>query len=728
MGIWDILKKTETERQILTPEQQADVKFVENFHDEGLKVRRGYERQWYINMAYFLDHQWLTWNNTKRALEKPLVPSWRARVTVNKIKPNVLHILSKLVQNKPAYIVLPATSEDADQNKAKTSKKVQEYLHRINQMDALNQRLVLWMIIYGTAFKEPYFNDTRGIHKRKLKTERLKRPKYDELGQETGEEEEYDSPVVNELGEEQYYDINTGEAETEILSPFSIIPESGAKDLKDSQRVMKIVTKPIEYIRQQYSSGKYVHAEARTIGSSLENQLLRLMGEEFVTEHVTQDKEKEKNSTEGFATIKILREKPSLKHPKGREIRVANGVLLQDGPLPYDFMAKRRTIGIVKYDYIEIGDRFWGDTPVTSMIPIATEYNKTISQITEIKNLTSKPKWIAYKESKLPATSITSEPGEVLEPKYVPNVPPPMPVPAPTIPAYVPNMLERGDKDMENTASIHEVSKGSTPPGVSSGVAVQFLQEQDQTVFGPVISRFETKEGEAGTYELEIVKERYKEPRLLKIVGKNNEIEILDFMATDDMPTDVEVQSGSALPRSITAKQQRVIQQFEKGMLGDPANPETQQKANRLGEFGDIDVIYEEAAADEREVEREHKAWESGVPTKIEFYDNHAYHTKYHTLFCKSDRYRSLIANGGPELEQFIQVHIDGHKAKDPAQQMQAEQMAAIREQQGLDSHLKVKEDARKDTKTSDEHAETVSKISTDVLERQTGKGLGGTR
>lgn len=704
-----ILFRKQPATQHLTPEQQKDLKFAEDFYEEGMKRRRPYERQWYINMAYFLDHQWLTWDETKRTLEKPLIPTWRVHSTVNKIKPNVLHMVAKLTKNKPQYKAIPASTEDADQNRAEISRKVLLYLHRINQMDILNQRLWLWKVIYGTAFKEPYFDETKG-------TKIPKKVKEDEQG-----------IPIKVKGKEQYYATDyTGEVGCEILSPFSIIPETGATSLESSMRVMRVVTRPVEYIRERYKNGKFVQAEMREAGSSMENQLQRLMGEQFGrSERVTQPKEKEKSS-EGFAVIKELREKPSKEYPEGRLIRVANKVLLDSTSLPYEFMIRRRTLGLVKYDYIEVGDRFWGDTPITSAIPIQTEYNKTLSQITEIKNLMGKPKWIAYKQNKLIQTAITSEPGEVIEVTHMPGVPDPHPVVPPPIPAYISNLLEIGDRNMEDVTFVKEVAKGATPPGVQSGVAIQYLQEQVKTVFGPVSTRFEAKEAEAGTYELEIVKEKYKETRLLKIVGDNNEIEVIDFEATEDMPTDVIVESGSALPESLTAKQQLIHQYFTAGMLGDPQDPQVRQKSLRLAEMGGIDVIYEEAAADEREAEREHKLWEKIQEPPVQVFDNHKTHIIKHHLFCKSDRYRNIVASK-PRMENIISMHIMGHMEMDPERQAMQEQKQMMKEQMDFSKRLQGIESQLKIQKSEDDRAKTTSQIMTDVSERETGKPMGGT-
>ncbi|MDP2363604.1 MAG: hypothetical protein Q8M94_07525 [Ignavibacteria bacterium] len=258
------------------------------------------------------------------------------------------------------------------------------------------------------------------------------------------------------------------------------------------------------------------------------------------------------------------------------------------------------------------------------------------------------------------------------------------------------------------------------------------MQEQDQTVFGLVATRFEAKEAEAGTYELEIVKERYKEERVLKIVGENNEIEVIDFKATEDMPTDVIVQSGSSLPHSLVAKQQLVLQFYDKGMLGDPQDPQVRQKAMRLAEMGGVDVIYEEAAADEREAEREHKLWEKGLPSEVQFFDNHKTHLVRHYLFCKSDRYRNLLKER-PEFEVGIKTHIDEHTQQDPEriamqkqEQMMEEQKQVSQKQMEIDNAVKLQE-------ADDKRAQATSKTLTEVATRekppekpQRGKKIGG--
>jgi hypothetical protein len=700
MALKNIFAFKKEDTQHLTPEEQQEVKFVEDFYTNGVNRRRAYEKQWYFNMAFFLGHQWVVWNKTKNSLEKPVVPSWRVRLTANKIMPTVLHSVARMTQSRPNYVVIPGTTDDEAVNAAEVSRKALEYIHRISQMDMLNQRLILWMIVYGTAFKDPYFDTTAGIRKSEPKT-------TTQINPETGESEEI--PIIGNDDQPEMYDIATGEIDTDILSPFSVIPEAGATNLEKSFRVMKVVSASLEWIRNAYpENGKYVKAEVDSNVSSMEKQLQHLMGEQFQNEKI---EEKDKKSEHGYATIKELREKPSKKHPNGRCIRVANGVLLESGDLPYKYMIKRNTLGMVKYDYIALGERFWGKSPVEDMIPLQIDRNKSLSQIIENRNMMSKPKWIVHVQSRVSKTAITSEPGEVIQHSTPAGVAEPHPVTPPSMPNYVFNLLDVGGGDLDDVGLIARVSRGEAPPGVSSGIAINYLQEKDNSVFGPFMTRFECKEGIAGTYTLEIAKEKYREPRILKIIGQNNEIEVLDFEATEDMPTDVWVQSGSSLPSSLVAKQNLILEYAKGGLFGDITDDKTRMRALRLAEIGGIDTLYEENAIDEREAKRENRLFEHGEKCDVNVFDNHAMHIYYHDFWRKSDRYRQLVKEN-PNVATYAEAHITFHMQKDP----QAQAQAAMAAQQ--EAMIKAQQEQAK-VSTENAQAQATSKMIDDVRRRE---------
>ncbi len=690
------------EKQQLSSEQQQDRDFVNDFYDHGLTHRRPYERQWYLNMAYFMDFQWVTWNDQRRILEVPDAPSWRVRIVDNKIMPCVMHTVARLTQNRPMYVVVPAKPDDSSVNATEVSRKALVNAHRIAKMDILNQRLMLWMCIYGTAFKEPYFDVAAGPRMRGTKT-------Y--IDDATGQE----MPLVLE-GKPVPYDIAMGEVDCDILSPFNVIPEAGATTLEKMRRVMVVKQVSLEWIRQVFpESGKFVRSEDRVNVSSLEKQLVQLLGEKFQTPALREtDTTRERY---GYATLKILREKPSIEFPAGRCIIVAGDVLLKSGPLPYKFMQERSTLGLVKYDYIPIGERFWGKAPLESMIPPQCEYNRTLSQLIENKNLMSRPKWMAAYGHKIKQTAITSEPGEVVEYQPVGNATEPHPVTPPSIPQYVFQILEISEKDMDDIGLIARVSRGEAPPGVKSGIAISYLQEKDNSVFGPLMVRFEASEAESGTYTLEIIKECYQEPRLLKLLGEDNQVEIEEFMASDDMPTEVWVQSGSTMPTSLAARQQLIELYFEKGILGDPADPRVRMRALRLAEIGGTDILYDENMADERDAKRENKLFERGMVPVVNVFDNHKMHIYFHDLFRKSDKYRNLVKRD-PTIAERIGLHCVMHMTQDPEFQAAQAQAQQMKQQQDLQAQQLQQQQERDTAAAEDKRALDTSKVVDDVRRR----------
>lgn len=658
--------KRPIEAQPLEPEERSDLKFAQDFYDTAMTARRPYEKGWFLNMAFFLGHQWIEWNDNRNKLEVPEAPLWRVRFVSNKIMPTVLHMVARMTKNRPMYVVSPAKADDSAINDADVSRKALLNAHRILQMDILNMRLFLWKCIYGTAFKDSFWDPTVGRRIQEDKTEEG----IDEQGNKTTK------PILNkETGEPEKYDVNIGEVGCNILSPFSVLPEPGATDVERSYRLMILTPASLEWIRQAYpDSGKYVKAEAKTQVSSMEQQLLHLMKEHFVTRAVI---EKEKDLEQGFAVIKELREKPSQNYPKGRCIRIAGDTLLDSGPLPFKWMIERKTLGLVRYPFIELGERFWGEGGVTQMRPVQGERNKTISQIIENKNLMAKCKWIVHRLSKIAATAITSEPGEVILHSTPPGVSEPHSVTPSPLPSYVFDVVNLSDKDLDDIGLIARVSRGQAPPGVKSGIAIEYLQEKDESVFNPFMLRYETLEGIAGTYLLEIIHEKYKEPRLLKIVGENNEIEVSDFVNSDDMPTDVWVQSGSSFPTSLAAKQQMVLQYFQGGLLGNPQDERVRMQALRFAEIGGVDMLYEENVINEREAKRENRLFEQEEVPPINVFDDHTIHIYFHDLFRKSNKYRQ-IRKENPKLAEGIDLHIAEHMQADPAVKAMAEQRQAI--------------------------------------------------
>lgn len=570
---------------------------VDNFIDSAKKYRQPEERQWYMNLAFLLGYQnirWIPELSKFRAGGDPNDPPHRKRYVGNKILPNVMRGVGKLTRNRPIPVVIPATSQDNDRNKARVSEKVLAHLYRLLKMQGLNQELFMNMFIYGSAFKDHLWDPTAG----------------------------------KKISEED----NIGEVAVEVLSPFSILVPPGSRDMADVNKLVKLKSRSLDWIRERYPVwGPLVEAESKAGETSAETELRNLIQNPAYS---YEDKGMS-NKKEGFCTVKEYRQAPCKDYPNGLLVVVANKIVLESHDLPFQYFIDNKRLGIVKYDFIKIPDKFWGVSPITDAIPPQIEYNKTRSIVHEHKNI-FKGKWIIAKGHGIKSVSPDNETGEVIvyDEKKAANAPPPHQSSPTPLPSYLENDIERSIQDIQDTFSQHEISKAQTPAGITSGVALEVLAEQDDTPYGPIVHRFEECESEAAMYLLNIVKEKYDEPRQLILVGENKEIQVQDFIKSEDMPTDVIIQPGSALPQLKSSKIANILDFASKGVFG----PEDKKGIIKALEFGELENFFEEINVDEQRAIQENQKLESDnlIPERISI-DNPVVHLGKHEEWLKSN-------------------------------------------------------------------------------------------
>lgn len=619
-----------------TKSEKEIIQEIDEFYDVAKEHRELYEKEWYFNLAFYLGYQWIVWNDFARRIEEPKAPSWRVRLTANLIAPNCDRIIGKLTKNRPIPIIIPATSEDEDVNAARMGEKVLQYLSRVLKVQTKNQEMWLWAIIVCSSFKLPYWDKDAKM-------------------------------AVDNEGK-----THLGEVGIDILSAFEVYPEVGATN-EQLRKVMICRTYPLDYIKEKWED-KEVPDEGISGQTPIEERLLDLMKKQTPS-YIPPPGKKEKS---GNAIVKEYRELPSSKYKNGRRIVIANGVLLENGDLPHKFLVRERKLGLIKYDYIKVPGRFWGKGRPQDLIPLQKEYNKTRSQIIEIKNLMAKPKWFVPIGSGIKKTHLTSEPGEIVF--YNSGVPKPEQSQMASLPAYVLREPEMTRRDIQDVSGLHEVSKAQVPSGVRSGLAIQYLQEQDDTQLGPIITRYEEAESELWNFTLSIVKENYKELRLIRIIGQNGKVEVFDFKGaniSDGM--DVIIQAGSAFPANKVAKQQFIMGLWQNKIIADP------RQIMKLLEFGSYEEIYEDFATDEKNAQEENQILAQGKDVAAKYYDDDDIHIYEHMRDVKSNKYPQII-------EELFAAHIGEH-AERKAQKLSAmptpEQMAgkpslSPRQQTGL--------------------------------------------
>jgi len=114
------------------------------------------------------------------------------------------------------------------------------------------------------------------------------------------------------------------------------------------------------------------------------------------------------------------------------------------------------------------------------------ELSKTESQMLENRNLMSNPPWLIAKQLQV-TKEIQNKPGMRIEFNYMPNIPEPKPIQMPELPKYIMDLVNILKEHILEISGQGEVSQGQVPAGARSGVAIAYLQEEDDTKLGVTV-------------------------------------------------------------------------------------------------------------------------------------------------------------------------------------------------------------------------------------------------
>jgi hypothetical protein len=333
-----------------------------------------------------------------------------------------------------------------------------------------------------------------------------------------------------------------------------------------------------------------------------------------------------------------------------------------------------------KLDGVPSG-KYYTTSVVEDLVPLQRELNRTRGQIIEAKNRMAKPQLVAQ-EGSVEAARITSEPGLVIT--YKMGFDPPQPLPMQNLPNYVTEEVNRLYTDISDLSGQHEVSNGSTPPGVTAATAISFLQEQDESLIAPHYRSIEQAIEKVGKMSLTYAQDYWDEPRTVKIVGLDGSFDVKAFKGANLRDnTDIRVEAGSALPTSRAARQAFIMDLMKMGFI-EP------QEGLQILEVGGMDSIYERIQIDTRQAQRENmrmqviteqdmqrhadefamnnpeaaKDVDSGLALEVppivtvHTYDNHEKHIEIHNNYRKGQAFE----NASPFTKALFEEHVRMHE------------------------------------------------------------------
>ena len=618
--------------QTATEKPPRDVSFVDRLWDNGLQALQPYHRQWYINIAFLLGFQHLVWHPTNNRLWLPPGQRRRIRMTSNRIMPAFRINLSKLVSLDTQVAVRPNSGEQEDMDAARLGRHFWEHIKHEIEWKAKKRAIGSWALSAGNAFVEALWDKNSG--------ERL----------------------LARTSAGQPEEIRAGKIFARYISPFAVVPVGQGNSVEDLQGLIIGDWMPMARIREEFpDKAKDVKPSERKKGSTFEERLESLVSPSTGTQtrqFATEDDDK------GALVLRYY-ERESSEYPQGRLIIRAGGVTLHDdiNPTPPDADG-RVHIPVVQYKDIDIPFRFWGRSFIEDMIPDQKGYNKMESSALEHLAIAGKPKALVPRGAKLKETSMDNSPDEVLEYTPVAGLKPDWMRLEPVPQAYF-VMMDRHSRNMDDQSGVREASRGINPPGARSGLAIQELQEADNTQIAITSQGFSDADAKVASLILRITEKYMMVPQKIRIVGRNSMVDIIEEKFTGNMlrgNTQV-ISAGPTIPFSLIAKKAEILDLVSMGILG--MDEETGKVDSRLVldllDFERTEDVFSDRALEETRIAEENRMMIGlrGIPV-AKPYQNHMLHIKGHNRKRLTPEYQRLVETE-IEIEGTFQAHIDEH-------------------------------------------------------------------
>lgn len=608
----------------MAPKTPQDyVSYVNKRYDRWYQYRYPFEASWYLDVAFYLGLQWHEWSEQHRALREPRAPSWRVRYVANNCMPTIETMVGKMTRGQPQQTCSPRQSpSDRAFMDARMGDKLLKGLRDKLCMVDVEQMWMYWGFICGHSYVKTMWDPTRG------------RP-------------------IRIPGEPTMYE---GEICNFPLGPYGVLTSPHLKHMElEPYEFIECRMFDIEWARMMYPevADKIQPKKDQDRATAFEDRLTQLISPlgytgfgDKQTAHSTKVMVKEH-----WQDPQVMSEEEREQFPEGRVTIIIDDIFVDAMPNPYGFNPLTDMRAKI------IPGRYQGGSVIDQLIGIQRNYNRARSDVVESRMLCSRP--MLNVEAGHGIVKPVAEPGKWLERRK--GWAAPQFMDPPRMSDYHTSDIKDTKEDFMQVSQLREVTRGQVPAANITGVAINLLQEADNTPLGPLAQRIAQAYGQMGTKQIMLAQRFYKEPRMLTVTGEGHETEVLEFLG-DRHPTELVVKCSvdSILPESRAARQQRTLEAIQAGAI-DPVKHH--DKVIRMLEMGDVNEIWEEQDADIQKARRENKKLLAGVFVPVDTFDDDIPHMAVHDRVRKSVEYEQMP----PQIKAIFDAHCNMHLDKQRA-------------------------------------------------------------
>lgn len=577
----------------VTPSLDDPAKYVDDHWVAIKQNRAATERKWQLCHAMLHGRQYVeydTANGSFRDIVSKSTPRRRRRVIRNHMIRFYSSVLGRLVSRS----ISPTVNPNAFSSESVTASMLARMLCAVwlqqQNLALTNIRSLAHAVAWGKGYIKTLWDETAG-------------------------------PVDPQTG------APDGDVKWEPVSPFNVAfyPET-AEFTFEARGGVEARLMPIEEIRRIY-------------GVKPEKALSQGIGGEMLAGLDVTPWSNAVGMSDKMGIVKELMELPGKTFPQGLHVIIAGTDVVKVGVYPYEALAKARLLCYDEVLYRYIPESPEGRGLLVDLAQPQLDYNRLLSQEMEFRDsVAGGGRPMLPHGCGLDARSFDDEPGPLTFKTVGNNVQPytlQMPQWDPGSNRTALDCLT----DMEHIASQHEVSSGTVPRNIESGVAIEALQEGDSQGMMAGIKISESL-GLAGALRkgLVLAQQYYTVERTLETVGPDGIPFYFEGFKGADIASlrDVWVEIKSPMPYSRAAQHEKIMSLAQQGVLKD-----REEILNLLDIGMPNGVVRLPISMDALQAARENDMMRRGEYVSVEDFDDHPEHVQVHNAYRRMPWFRT---------------------------------------------------------------------------------------
>ncbi len=609
------------EKYVFEEEKVAEIK-----KDFAARVaaRRAFEAQWQLNCNFVLGNQYVYSRADGSVFSEERDYYWQERECFNHIAPLVETRLAKLQRVRPRMSVRPASGDENDRLSAKAAAKILNSACEAAEMDAVISRATIWSEICGSAFYKVEWNARGG----------------------------------KKIGSRNKRAVYEGDVSVRVCPPFEIYPDSlGRQTVADCESIIHARAVSVDEIELIY--GVKVEPECADVVSDVGKCMLG--GLDGSSSAPLFGRESAKNCC--LLIERYVR--PTACNEGGEYAAVASGKLLAFGELPYCCGAELTPdLPFVKQDCIMRAGCFFGTSTVERCIPIQRAFNAVKNRKHEFMNRIAMGV-LAVEDGSVDTDNLETEglsPGKILV--YRQGSAPPKLLEPGRVPSDFQYEEDRLLSEFVSVTGVSEIMRSSSvPSGMTSGVALQLLIEQDDTRLSVSAEYVRGAVRSVAKMLLRLYKQFARRPRLARFVGDDGDVELLRFTASDIGCDDVVFETENELTSTPAQRKSMLFDLLNMGLLGDENGKLSDAVRHKILDavgYGGWEASRETASLQTANARRENLGCAERELSVSEI-DDDALHEDEHIRFMLTSEFNRMC-DGNPTLCEKMLEHVRQHK------------------------------------------------------------------